>query len=101
MVPGSARNLRQLMQSNNSTLTKNDTNMKSKFRMLLGATTFIAGAALLFAALASPGRLVAQHNQGANPKHHHYRLIDMGTFGGPASFINEPLNFVPAVNSRG
>ena len=75
--------------------------MKTKFRILLSAITFIAGVALLFAALALPGRLAAQHNQGANPNHHHYKLIDMGTFGGPASFLVSPENARPALNSRG
>ena len=76
------------MQFNNSTSTKNDTDMKTKFRMLLSATTFIAGLALLFAALALPGRLAAKDDQDHNNKHHHYQLIDMGTFGGPASYFN-------------
>src|SRR5499425_2809614 len=75
--------------------------MKTKFRILLSSITFIAGAALLFAALALPGQLAAQHNQGANPKHHHYKLIDMGTFGGPASFLVSPENARPPLNSRG
>jgi hypothetical protein len=41
----------------------------------------------LFAALAVPVGLAAQDNQdhNNNSKHHHYKLIDMGTFGGPAS----------------
>jgi probable HAF family extracellular repeat protein len=74
--------------------------MKSKFRMLLAAITFSAALALLFAGLALPLRLAAQDKQDHNRRHHHYRLIDMGTFGGPASFINEAY-WVPAVNRRG
>jgi|SRR5579884_196541 len=30
-----------------------------------------------------------------------YRLIDLGTFGGPTSFINQPYNSSPAVSSDG
>ena len=59
---------------------------------------------MLFAELALPGRLAAQHNQGANPKHHHYKLVDMGTFGGPTSYVPETIEFVNArgeLNSRG
>jgi probable HAF family extracellular repeat protein len=92
------------MQSNNSTSTKNDTNMKTKSRMLLASFTVIAGLVLLFTALALPGRLAAQHNQGANQKHHHYKLIDIGTFGGPESFVPETIEFVNAngdLNKRG
>jgi probable HAF family extracellular repeat protein len=62
--------------------------MKSKFRMLLAAITFSAALALLFAALALPLRLAAQDKQDHNRRHHHYRLIDMGTFGGPSSYFN-------------
>ena len=77
--------------------------MKSRFRMLLAAITFFAGLALLFAALALPLRLAAQDKQGHNNgnQHHHYQLIDMGTFSGPLSGTNEPLNYVPTVNRRG
>ncbi len=34
--------------------------------------------------------------------HHHvlYRVFDLGTFGGPASFINQPYNSVPAVSNQ-
>jgi probable HAF family extracellular repeat protein len=82
------------MQFNNSTSTKNDTNMKTKSRMLLASFTVIAGLVLLFTALALPGRLAAQHNQGANPKFHHYKLIDLGALGGSQSRIDfaTPLN---------
>ena len=48
----------------------------------------------LFAALAMAVRLAAQDNQDPKHKHHHYKLIDMGTFGGPASFVNETIPFV-------
>jgi probable HAF family extracellular repeat protein len=61
--------------------------MKSKFRMLLAAITFFAALALLFAALALPLRLAAQDKQDHNRRHHHYRLVDLGTFGGPNSSV--------------
>jgi probable HAF family extracellular repeat protein len=48
---------------------------------------------------AIPLRLAAQRKQ--DHKHHHYQVIDMGTFGGPSSFINTPQNLVPALNSSG
>jgi probable HAF family extracellular repeat protein len=67
--------------------------MKSRFAMFFVVIT-------LFAALAIPTRLAAQDNHN-NHKHHHYQLIDMGTFGGPMSFINLPFNAVPALNSQG
>jgi len=45
----------------------------------------------LFAALAMPVALVAQEKQG---QHHHYQVIDLGTFGGPQSRVDfaTPLN---------
>jgi hypothetical protein len=56
--------------------------MKSRFRMLLSAITFIAGLALLFAALALPLRLAAQNNRGQVVgqsdigRHHGYCQVD-------------------------
>jgi hypothetical protein len=61
--------------------------MKTRFLMLLTAVT-------LFAALAIPVQLRSQdkpeqHNN--NHTHRHYKLIDLGTFGGPSSwFCNDP-----------
>jgi probable HAF family extracellular repeat protein len=40
----------------------------------------------LFTLLALPTQPAAQDNQGQTQ--HHYRFIDLGTFGGPASYIN-------------
>jgi probable HAF family extracellular repeat protein len=73
-----------------------DANIKS--RMLTSITAMV-----LFAALAIPVHVAAQDEQEHNHRHkqHHYKLIDMGTFGGPSSFVNPPFNSVPALNSRG
>jgi probable HAF family extracellular repeat protein len=56
-----------------------------KFRTII---LMIASVATL-AALALPGKLAAQQ-QGQNAKQLHYKLIDLGTFGGPNSFVNGP-----------
>lgn len=64
--------------------------MKSRFLMLLAAIT-------LFAALAMPLRLAAQDKKDHH-KHHHYKLIDIGTFGGPDSLVPELQRII---NSRG
>jgi len=46
----------------------------------------------LLAALAVPVQLAAQNEPEQHHKHHHYQLIDLGTFGGPGimSFIVTP-----------
>src|ERR1700722_19021362 len=48
----------------------------------LGCITCMA----LFTLLAVQARLAAQDNRDQKPKHHHYKLIDLGTLGGPQSF---------------
>jgi hypothetical protein len=54
--------------------------MKTKFRILLSAITFIAGVALLFAALALPVQLAAQGQQQgvALPAPTHYCEVGRG-----------------------
>ena len=52
----------------------------------------------LFAVLAVPFQMGAQAQKAA---HSRYRLIDIGTFGGPASFINAPFNTNPELNNQG
>jgi probable HAF family extracellular repeat protein len=57
----------------------------------------------LFAALVNPAGLAAQEStaQASQAKHHHYKLIDMGTFGGPISSMNAPSIEGSALNGRG
>ena len=44
-------------------------------------------AVVLFHVLAVPVGLAAQDGQDHKPKHHHYKVIDTGTLGGPSSFL--------------
>ncbi len=55
-------------------------NMKAKMFTWTIAITSLA-------ALAIPLSLAAQDNRD-HDKHHHYKLIDLGTFGGPSSYVN-------------
>ena len=52
----------------------------------------------LFAALAIPVQLAAQSKQDHHHKYRHYKLIDMGTFGGPQNYVNGYDLLVPYFN---
>jgi uncharacterized membrane protein len=68
--------------------------MKSKKLTLIIATCLVA-------VLAMPVWAAAQDNpsQDSNPKHHSYKLIDLGTLGGPNSFFNGSPP--PMINNQG
>src|SRR5690349_2201090 len=72
--------------------------MGSRIVTCVSATT-------LFAALAIPVRLTAQEQttkqQQNEQKQEHlrYKLVDLGTFGGPNSYTNGPLD--PTLNNSG
>jgi probable HAF family extracellular repeat protein len=57
----------------------------------------------LLAVLAIPAQLAAQDKPDHKHLHHHYKLIDMGTFGGPKSYINgfEYMGVVQNLNNAG
>jgi probable HAF family extracellular repeat protein len=56
----------------------------------------------LFATLATPLPLAAQDSQDRKHEHHHYKLLDLGTFGGPQSFVNFPkVGYTPVLNNSG
>jgi probable HAF family extracellular repeat protein len=60
-------------------------------------------AASILAMLSTRILMTAQDTSAQNhePGHHKYRLIDMGTFGGAQSYVNEQVNGSPSQNNRG
>src|SRR5271167_4486596 len=74
--------------------SKEERNMKPRTWMWMPVVS-------LFAVLAMPVGMAAQDNpsQDHKPKHQKYKLIDLGTFGGPNSFVNGPT--VPIMGNNG
>jgi probable HAF family extracellular repeat protein len=54
--------------------------MKSGTWPIVGVTALLLG-------LTSPAASIAQDIQTNRPKHHHYKLVDLGTLGGPQSYL--------------
>jgi probable HAF family extracellular repeat protein len=69
--------------------------MKSSIKMWSTAATFLA-------AMAMPMGLVAQDNPSPDHRHRHhtYRLIDLGTLGGPASYNGDGGDGVRYLNNH-
>jgi probable HAF family extracellular repeat protein len=59
-------------------------------RVLIGFALCSAGLVIAFAGLSKSvnGTLAAPPDTSAHSKHHHYKLIDIGTFGGPQSYVD-------------
>jgi len=67
-----------------------------KFRTLTLVT------AMMFAVPAIPLQTAAQEKPHNKPRHHHYKLIDLGTFGGPQSYVNiPPSSYAQVLNNGG
>ena len=76
-------------------------NRKQHKGQAMNATTSpLSRISILLCALSVPLELAAQE-QVNQAVHHHYKLIDMGTFGGSASYFVAPENSRPILNDRG
>src|SRR6516164_8936877 len=69
-------------------------------------TCSISMAAISLLGALPSGCLAAQEVRAGEAKHHHYKLIDIGTFGGSQSFVNpgsgnEANNYTMVLNSEG
>src|SRR5277367_6418823 len=66
-------------------------------------TIYVSVLAFL-SALGVPAPLAAQVAQDDKPKHHHYQIVEIGTFGGRESFFftgEYDLNNTELLNQRG
>ena len=71
-----------------------------------GFTLLSLGIFHIFPAQAQQNPITDVAVQDSAPQNHHrrhqtYRLIDLGTFGGPQSFVNIPAGYAPVLNNSG
>jgi probable HAF family extracellular repeat protein len=69
-----------------------------KYPKLLHFTATLLLATLPIMAQTSVHQGVVNHRK---TKHHRYKLLDLGTFGGPQSYVNIPISYAQVVNNRG
>ena len=72
----------------------------------MNRTISVPAALITLSAILVPVHVAAQAGPAGESKHHHYKLIDIGTFGGPRSFVNpgsgnEFGTYVMVLNSGG
>jgi probable HAF family extracellular repeat protein len=67
----------------------------ANYTIIIGAAQAVAKASAAFSSASEP------NSEKAHAKHHMYKLIDLGTFGGPNSFINCCAGVEPNLNKRG
>ncbi|MGP0096037.1 MAG: hypothetical protein ACLPHI_03300 [Terriglobales bacterium] len=84
------------------TVNSTGTQQKSKGEIVKRSLTTFVTALSILAAVVIPVQLAAQDKPDHQPQYHHYKLIDLGTFGGPQSYANFPdLGYGQVLNNSG